>query len=56
MANLSNLNHRIQEKRMHMHWLVSEKASLLDPEVLEISRMLDGLLNELESMNKKKGL
>lgn len=46
---------RIREQRSHIHRLVWEKSSLTDPEVLEVSRMLDTLLNEFGRMTMENG-
>ena len=55
MTEANRLLGRIQEQRVHIHRLLWEKSSLTDPEVLEVSRELDTLLNEFGRITTENG-
>ena len=48
MPKYSELLEMIQDLKEHMSKLIDEKDSLLDPEIITVSKMIDTLLNEYE--------
>ena len=49
----SELLKKIQDLREYMNKLIDEKDSLLDPEIIKVSKMIDTLLNEYEKNTSK---
>lgn len=54
MSDLKKICTKIQAMRDEMQNLIEQKNSLLDPEVLTASRMLDVMLNEYNKMLNSK--
>lgn len=50
MKEYKELINKIQELRKYMNKLVTEKNSLMDPEIIETSKKIDSLLNDYEKM------
>lgn len=51
MENTNEIKKKINELRIMLNSLITNKKSLQDPEVVDISRKLDNLLNELDKFN-----
>ncbi|WP_084281132.1 aspartyl-phosphate phosphatase Spo0E family protein [Alkaliphilus transvaalensis] len=46
MAELKEIRMKIQDLRQEMHQVIDQKESLINPEVVNISQMLDDALNQ----------
>ena len=47
MSQLDELNILISVLRKELHYLITQKKDLLDPEILAVSKMLDKVLYEI---------
>ncbi|MDF2889895.1 MAG: Spo0E like sporulation regulatory protein [Clostridia bacterium] len=45
---------KIEQLRVHLNKLISEKGTLQDKEILEISALLDALLNEYTQLSDEE--
>jgi hypothetical protein len=54
MTKIEVLTQKIEEIRTLMLEIMKEKSELVDPEVVEVSQLLDTLLNEYHNMISKK--
>lgn len=54
MEKMKRLVQKIDETRKFMNEMIKEKDSLLDPEVIAASQMLDSILNEYNKILIKK--
>ncbi len=54
MTKIEELTRKIEEVRALMHEIIQEKPNLVSPQVVEISQLLDDLLNEYHDMISMK--
>lgn len=54
MYELENIMKQIEKLRKKMNNLLKKKGSLLDPEVIAASQILDSVLNEYYKILRKK--
>ena len=54
MKEINELLKKIEELRKEMNDTISTKGDLLDPEIIKISKILDGHLNEYHRLLKDK--
>lgn len=54
MNEFSELNKKINDLRDHLHVMILNKENIQDREILEVSKMIDYLLNEYSKLLEKK--
>lgn len=53
MSDIEEIANKIDKLRGELHNLITQKDSLLDPEIIDVSQMLDVVLNKYNEIIRK---